>query len=94
VDGVITKAPRNAIGLETDKLLLECEVSGTSVAIEWIWENGGIAGINCTTFNKQFSTAEGGSDTDCTLIVQGVSGPFTCYDSQSEIAEAAVIIIR
>ena len=89
-------APQNAIGLVSDEINLECEATD---ALTWLLDNGGITGADCTDLNPPFSTAAGSTATDCTLVMQGQHGPFTCLDSndvnaeQPDNAEAVVIII-
>jgi len=93
-EGTITTAPENAIGLRTDENTLLC-VASTSV--EWVRDNNGVTDDTCQPLHSDYSTTQGSTSTDCTLIVQGtsstiLSGPFTCFDG-TENAEATVIVI-
>jgi len=87
--GAITKAPENSIGLLTDVIHLECEATDD---IEWLRDNAGITDVGCSDLSPEFSTAAGSTATDCTLVVQGQYGPFSCFD-KNEHAEAAVIVV-
>jgi len=73
----------------TDTINLECEATD---AIEWLRDTAGITGADCSDLSPDFSTAAGSTATDCTLVVQGQYGPFTCFD-KTDNAEAAVIVI-
>jgi len=91
-NGAIDSGPQNVIGTNTDQLSLACEASGTDAAIEWLRDSTGVTTSPCQPLSSDYSTETGGTDTDCTLIVQGKSGPFTCFDGSTN-AEAAVILI-
>ena len=73
----------------SDEVNLECEATDE---IEWLRDSTGITGADCTDLSPDFSTAAGSTANDCTLVVQGQYGPFTCFDN-NENAEAAVIVI-
>ena len=72
----------------SDEVNLECE--GTD--IKWLRDTTGITGDDCSDLNPDFSTAAGSTATDCTLVMQGQYGPFTCFDDPDNV-EAAVIVI-
>ena len=73
----------------TDEIHLECEASGE---IEWLHDVTRITGAGCSNLTDVYSTTAGSTATDCTLVMQGQYGPFTCYD-RTENAEAAVIVV-
>ena len=93
-DGAISQPPSNAIGLRDDQTTLQCVATDS---VEWIRDNNGITDDTCQALDSDYSTTQGSTSTDCSLIVQGtswtiLSGPFTCFDG-TENAEAAVIVI-
>jgi len=74
----------------SDEINLECEAED---ALKWVRSDTGITGEGCIDLqHPDFSTAAGSTPTDCTLVMQGQFGPFTCIDINNT-AEAVVIII-
>jgi len=96
--GAFTTRPGNVIGLAGSQFTLHCV--DDSLTINWLYDNDRIIGDGCTSTVPHFSSAIGGTNTACSLVVQGtsmrrLSGPFVCTTGTQtdQNAEATIIII-
>jgi len=92
VIGVITRSPKNAIGLREDAVILECAAVND---ITWHHANAGVTGSDCS--DHKYNTTAGSNSTHCSVIVHGndpvrLSGVYTCTAGGSN-AQAVVIIV-
>lgn len=96
--GAFTTRPQNVIGLAGTQFTLHCVEDYST--INWIYDNDRIIGDGCTPTVPEFSSASGGTNRDCSLVVQGnstrrLNGPFICSTGTNadENSEAVIIVI-
>ena len=69
-DAAFIKTPRNAVGLNGDRLTLECKADSY---IQWFRDAAAITYIaddSCIALTDDYSIASGSTDTDCNIVVE------------------------